>query len=151
MNPPTESDPRDEFHTGNTAGTTALVVEDDFVSALALSALLERGELNSVVAQSGYGALDALEERDDIGIVLMDIGMPVMDGYATIAAIRRRPRFVGLPIIAVTGKGDDERSRCLVAGAAAFVRKPVDPAELLGTISALLTPPDADAIEDLGF
>ena len=71
----------------------------------------------------------------------MDIMMPIMDGYATIRAIRAIDRFSSLPIIAVTGKVmPGERQRCLDAGANDFVPKPIDTAELLGALRAV----DAD-------
>jgi CheY-like chemotaxis protein len=139
---------RDAFYAGAVAGATALVVEDDVSSALALKALLERGRLSVVAANTGFVALDALDERRDIGIVLMDIGMPVMDGYQTIAAIRGHPRHVALPIIAVTGFGASERARCFAAGASGFVRKPIDTSQLLAAIGMLLGSPH-DGAEQL--
>lgn len=137
---------RDTFRDGFGAGAatahgpTALVVDDDYRSTLAFTALLERNHFAVVSAPSGYTALDALDDREDIGIVVMDIMMSVMDGYAAIAAIRRRPRFAHLPIIAVTAKADDgeERERCLSAGASDFIPKPIDPSEFLSIISSWL-------------
>jgi CheY-like chemotaxis protein len=138
-----------DIYSGSSAGSTALVVEDDFGSRLALTALLERGKLRVVEADSGESALDALEAQDDVGIVLMDIMMPGMDGYETMAAIRERPALADLPIIAVTAKGGDgERHRCLEAGASDYIPKPVDATELLATINELLAappPPDEAA------
>ena len=69
-----------------------------------MTALLERGHADVVVAESGADALAVLERTPDIDIVLMDIMMPVMDGYDTMRAIRAIDRFAALPIIAVTGK-----------------------------------------------
>jgi CheY-like chemotaxis protein len=72
-------------------------------------------------------------------VVLTDIMMPVMDGYATIRAIRQLPRFTGVPIIAVTSKVvPGERERCLDAGANDYVPKPVDTTELLAALSPWL-------------
>ena len=99
-----------------------LVVDDDFRNIFAMSALLERGHADVTVAESGAEAIAALERTPDIDIVLMDIMMPVMDGYDTIRAIRAIDRFKSLPIIAVTGKATaGERQRCLDAGANDYV------------------------------
>ena len=89
---------------GSAAGTKVLIVDDDFRNIFALTALLERGNLEVIPAESGPTALELLDERSDIDIVLMDIMMPVMNGYETMAEIRERPRYADLPIIAVTSK-----------------------------------------------
>jgi CheY-like chemotaxis protein len=113
-----------------------LIVDDDFRNIFALTALLERGDLNVVPAESGAEALAILEQRTDVDIVLMDIMMPVMNGYETMAAIRDRPKWADLPIIAVTGKViGGERERCIAAGASDYIPKPVDTAELLAALS----------------
>ena len=70
-----------------------LIVDDDFRNIFALTALLERGELNVVSAESGAAALEILDAQTDIDIVLMDIMMPVMNGYETMAAIRALPEL----------------------------------------------------------
>jgi CheY-like chemotaxis protein len=134
-------------------GTTALVVEDDFRSRLALTALLERGRLTVVEANSGPAALETLQERDDVGIVLMDIMMPVMDGYETMTAIREQPQHADLPIIAVTAKdGQGERERCLAAGATHYLPKPVEAAKLLTAVGELLVKAGRQLPDgDLGF
>jgi CheY-like chemotaxis protein len=120
-------------------GTKVLVVDDDFRNIFAMTALLERGHAEVSVAESGRDALAVLELKPDIDIVLMDIMMPIMDGYDTIRAIRALPRFVGLPIVAVTGKVmPGERQRCLDAGANDFVPKPVDTSELLSVLGPWL-------------
>jgi CheY-like chemotaxis protein len=88
--------------------------------------------LNVVAAQSGPAALEILDQRNDVDMVLMDIMMPDMNGYQTIAAIRARRRYASLPIIAVTGKVvGSERERCIAAGASDYIPKPVDSKELL--------------------
>ncbi len=121
------------------AGTTVLVVDDDFRNVFALSAILERGDAQIAVAENGPDAIAILEQKSDIDIVLMDIMMPGMDGYATIRAIRDFDRFESLPIIAVTGKVvNGERQRCLDAGANDYVPKPVNTEELLGAIGPWL-------------
>ena len=117
------------------AGVKVLVVDDDFRNIFAMTALLERGQAAVTVAESGAEALAALEAAPDIDIVLMDIMMPVMDGYDTIRAIRKQEQFKTLPIVAVTGKATaGERQRCIDAGASDYVPKPVDTGELLAAL-----------------
>ena len=104
-----------------------------------MTALLERGHANVTVAESGADALVALEQVPDIDIVLMDIMMPVMDGYETMRAIRAIDRFKSLPIIAVTAKAAaGERQRCIDAGASDYVPKPVDTAGVIAALRAWL-------------
>ncbi len=139
----------DAFDRGSAAGTTALIVDDDYRNIFALTALLERGRVNVVPAESGPDALAIFDERNDIDIVLMDIMMPVMNGYEAIAAIRSRPGCADIPIIAVTGKVvGSERERCITAGASDYIPKPVDTAELLAALRVWLpaTPRSAGAV-----
>ena len=125
-----------QFYAGGAEGVTVLVVDDDFRNIFALTALLERGKLEVVAAESGADALMLLEQRPDIDLVLMDIMMPAMNGYEAMEEIRRRPDLAELPIIAVTGKVvGGERARCLAAGASDYIPKPVDTAELLEALS----------------
>ena len=120
-------------------GRKILVVDDDFRNVFALSALLERGSAEVLVAESGKQALTVLAESPDVDLVLMDIMMPGMDGYATIRAVRLLGDFAALPIIAVTGKVmKGERERCLEAGANDYVPKPVDTVELLAALGPWL-------------
>jgi CheY-like chemotaxis protein len=127
---------RDEFYSGSAAGSTVLIVDDDFRNIFALTALLERGKLVVVAAESGADALAVLDRRNDIDIVLMDIMMPGMNGYETMSAIRQRPKLAELPIIVVTSKViGGERARCLAAGASGYIPKPVDSAELVRVLS----------------
>jgi CheY-like chemotaxis protein len=113
----------------------ALMVEDDMNSRFALSVLLERAGLDVVAVTNGAAALQVLKHTRDIDIVLMDIMMPIMDGYETITAIRDIPTYKHLPIIAVTAKvAEGERNRCLAAGASDYIPKPVNAAELMSAI-----------------
>jgi CheY-like chemotaxis protein len=135
------------FFRGSAAGATVLVVDDDFRNIFALTALLERGHLNVVAAQSGHDALAIIQRRSDIDIVLMDIMMPVMNGYETMTAMRLMPQYAQIPIIAVTGKVvGGERERCIAAGASDYIPKPVDTAELLAALGEWF-PPAPDSLE----
>jgi two-component system, chemotaxis family, sensor kinase CheA len=117
--------------------TSALVVDDNQANALALSAALQCAGMNVTAVSTGPLAIATIAHRPDIDVVLMDIMMPGMDGYETIAAIRRRPESADLPIIAVTGKDPDgERERCLAAGATDYMPKPIDKEQLLAAVNA---------------
>jgi signal transduction histidine kinase/HAMP domain-containing protein/ActR/RegA family two-component response regulator len=134
------------FYRGVASGTVALIVDDDFRNIFALTALLERGKLTVVSVESGAECLSILDERPDIDLILMDIMMPGMDGYETMAAIRTLPRWRDIPIIAVTAKVvGGERERCLAAGASDYIPKPVDTAELLHAIGKWLPAPPTGA------
>ena len=88
-----------------------------------------------VEAASGALALETLHQRADIDIVLVDIMMPVMDGYHTMAAIRKRPAYSAVPIIAMTAKDDyGERERCIAAGGSDYIPKPINPDRLMTLI-----------------
>jgi signal transduction histidine kinase/HAMP domain-containing protein/ActR/RegA family two-component response regulator len=127
------------FYAGGSSGTVALVVDDDFRNIFALTALLERGQIEVVAAESGAEALTVLAERPEIDLILMDIMMPGMDGYETMTAIRSLPEWADVPMIAVTGKVvGSERERCIGAGATDYIPKPVDTAELLEAIGKWL-------------
>jgi CheY-like chemotaxis protein len=147
QDPASEATSRDRFYQGACAGLTALIVDDNQRNRFALTALLQRGKMTVHAAASGADALETLEHRADIDIVLMDIMMPVMDGYEAMAAIRERPDCRHLPIIAVTAaETDGEHERCIAAGASAYIAKPSKAAELLATISQWLPAPRAGAL-----
>ncbi len=87
------------------------------------------------MAESGEDALTLVRSGTDIDVILMDIMMPGMDGYATIRAIRALPKMARVPIVAVTGKlVAGERQRCIDAGANDYVPKPVNSMELIAAI-----------------
>jgi signal transduction histidine kinase/HAMP domain-containing protein len=120
-------------------GMNVLVVDDDFRNIFALTALLERGHAEVVPAESAPEAIAILKKQPEINLVLMDIMMPGMDGYAAIRAIREIDEFKSLPIVAVTGKADSgERERCIDAGANDYVPKPVDTVEFLAAVGPWL-------------
>jgi signal transduction histidine kinase/CheY-like chemotaxis protein/HAMP domain-containing protein len=120
-------------------GKRVLVVDDDFRNVFAMTALLERAHGDVTVAESGAEAIAILERSPGIDIVLMDIMMPVMDGYAAIRAIRADDALKAVPIIAVTGKVmPGERQRCIDAGANDFVPKPTNTLELMAVMAPWL-------------
>jgi CheY-like chemotaxis protein/signal transduction histidine kinase/HAMP domain-containing protein len=106
---------------------TVLIVDDDVSNLYAMAKQLERKHLKTVMAADGQKALDMLEKHPEVNIILMDIMMPVMDGYAAMGEIRKRDNVKNLPIIALTAKAmSDDKKKCLDAGASDYLTKPVD-------------------------
>ncbi|MFI7010705.1 HAMP domain-containing protein [Streptomyces sp. NPDC050145] len=124
--------PRRAFQFG---GEKVLIVDDDIRNVFALTSVLEQHGLSVLYAENGREGIEVLEQHDDVTVVLMDIMMPEMDGYATTTAIRRMPQFAGLPIIALTAKAmKGDREKAIESGASDYVTKPVDPDHLLAVM-----------------
>ncbi|MFG2333542.1 HAMP domain-containing protein [Streptomyces sp. NPDC048604] len=127
-----EEAPRRTFSFG---GEKVLIVDDDIRNVFALTSVLEQHGLAVLYAENGREGIEVLEQHDDVTVVLMDIMMPEMDGYATTTAIRRMPQFAGLPIIALTAKAmKGDREKAIESGASDYVTKPVDPDHLLAVM-----------------
>ncbi len=121
------------------AGKKVLVVDDDVRNIFALTAVLERHKMAVRSAENGRAALEELGQNPDVDIVLMDIMMPEMDGFATMRQIRQMTQFESLPIIALTAKAmTGDREQCIEAGASDYVSKPVDTDQLLSLLRVWL-------------
>ena len=117
-----------------------LIVDDDVRNVFALTSVLERRGMSVVYAENGREGIAVLAENADVDLVLMDVMMPEMDGYATTEAIRATPRFATLPIIALTAKAmQGDREKSLASGASDYVTKPVDIDQLLSTMRLWLS------------
>ncbi|MGD8366421.1 MAG: response regulator [Desulfobacterales bacterium] len=121
-----------------------LVAEDTPFNQKFISRLLGRRGHRAVIVDTGVQALEALSGRD-FDVVLMDVQMPEMDGFATTRAIRKREMETGghIPIIAMTAhamKGD--RERCIEAGMDDYVSKPISSEMLFSSIRALVRKTD---------
>ena len=120
-----------------------LIVDDDMRNTFALSKVLEKTGMKIVLAENGQLALDLLQKEDDIDLVLMDIMMPVMDGYEAMRRIRKNERTAEMPIIALTAKAmPEDRAKCLQAGANDYLTKPVDVDRLLSLIRVWISKHD---------
>lgn len=120
-------------------GRKILIVDDDPRNIAALTSLLQKYQMELLTANSGVSALQMLDRRPDIELVLMDIMMPEMDGYEAMAAIRAQERFEKLPIIAVTAKAmKGDRRKCIECGASDYISKPVDRQQLLSLMRVWL-------------
>ncbi|MFI8895226.1 HAMP domain-containing protein [Streptomyces paradoxus] len=130
---PSEQEPAPRTTRGiRFGGQKVLIVDDDIRNVFALTSVLEQHGLSVLYAENGREGIEVLEQHDDVAVVLMDIMMPEMDGYATTTAIRRMPQFAGLPIIALTAKAmKGDREKAIESGASDYVTKPVDPDHLL--------------------
>ncbi len=120
-------------------GRKVLLVDDDMRNVFSVASILAEKNMIVIEAENGRDALARLEENPDVGLVLMDIMMPEMDGYTAMRAIRGNPRHAAVPIIAMTAKalkGDQEK--CMAAGASDYIAKPIDVDKLLSLIRVWL-------------
>jgi len=121
------------------AGLRVLAAEDVEVNRLVLADLLDQEGAHVLFAENGRQAIELLQEQgvNSFDVVLMDIQMPVMDGYTATGQIRSLA--ADLPVIGLTAHAlEDERERCLAAGMAEHVAKPVEPDELVAAIRRLV-------------
>lgn len=122
-------------------GKKILVVDDEARNLFILAKIFHDHGMIALKAISGEKALTFLEKESGIDLVLMDILMPVMDGFETIRRIRGLTAFEKLPIIALKSKVlKDDTEKCLAAGADRHLDKPVDMRRLLTTMAELLVP-----------
>jgi len=119
-------------------GARILLVEDNEFNQEVARDLLENSHMDVDIAVNGKEALSMLDEKYDC--VLMDIQMPVMDGYEATRTLRLNKRFKDLPVIAMTANamvGDQEK--CLAAGMNAYISKPIKVMEMFSTMAHWVT------------
>lgn len=127
-------------------GKKILLVDDDVRNVYALSSILELYGMKITFAENGLEGLELLEKNADYDLVLMDIMMPEMDGYEAIRRLRGIPKFVHLPVIALTAKAmKEDQVKCMEAGASDYIVKPVDPDQLISLIRVWLYPKEEKA------
>ena len=123
-----------------TAGRSlsVLVVDHDAATRGLIATSLRRGGLEVIEADSGPSALEIVE-TGSVGLVICDLVMPGMSGIEIVQALRRRPESATLPIILVTGSGDEQSVIAgLDAGADDFLTKPIRLDELSARVRAQL-------------
>ncbi|WP_197479957.1 CHASE3 domain-containing protein [Paenibacillus swuensis] len=117
-----------------------LIVDDDIRNTFALTVALEQAGLDITVADNGQECMEILQREPSFDIILMDIMMPVMDGYETMRNIRKLPEFEGVPVIALTAKAMKyDREKCLAAGASDYISKPLNMDQLFSLMRVWLT------------
>lgn len=120
-------------------GSTVLLVDDDVRNVFSLGSALKRYGITVIPARNGQEGLDSLAAHPEVGLVLMDVMMPVMDGYEAMRRIRAEDRWQDLPIVALTAKAmKGDRQKCLDAGASDYVTKPVDMDQLTSVLRVWL-------------
>ena len=123
------------------AGTKILVVDDNELNRDVARELLSAAGAEVAVVSDGVEALD-LVGKQHFDVILMDLQMPNMDGFATTCAIHDLPGRSALPVIALTANSSPaDRERCTAAGMVDFVAKPINPTSLLAVVGKWLTGP----------
>jgi CheY-like chemotaxis protein len=119
-----------------------LIAEDNPVNVLLMKKLLAKWKIAPVIAENGAHAIEVLQ-NDDFDIILMDLQMPVMNGFDAAMEIRKLsdPKKAGIPIIALTAAAlYDIKKQVLNAGMNDYVSKPFKPEELMEKIQLLVAP-----------
>ncbi|MCM4156435.1 HAMP domain-containing protein [Gramella sp. AN32] len=117
-----------------------LIVDDDERNSYALSKALSDSGMKVIVANNGKVAIEKLEEDKDIDIVLMDVMMPIMNGYEATTKIRKYATYKKLPIISLTAKAmPEDKAKSLEAGANDYLTKPVKIDKLINVVRLWLS------------
>jgi two-component system, sensor histidine kinase and response regulator len=131
-------------HQGKASGSTAgwegisgrhiLLVEDNPINQEVVHDLLELVGARVSIARDGLHGIHLLHQQS-FDLVLMDVNMPIMNGFDAVEVIKKDPRFATLPIIALTANAlGGDRDRCLAAGMSDYIAKPVDPNQMFPAI-----------------
>lgn len=118
---------------------TILIVENEVNNRRLIEQILGFAGYHYLSASNGLEALQLID-RAEVHLVLLDLSMPILDGYRTTELIRERRDITALPIIAVTAHAmSDDRELALRRGCNDYLTKPFRPAELLGIVERWLT------------
>lgn len=118
---------------------TILVVDDAPMSQQLIERILTKHVGRIIFANNGAEAVQMFM-KEPVALILMDMEMPVMDGYTASRYIRSMQNGKDVPIIALTAhNGENERSKCLQAGCSGFIQKPIQKEELLETTQKYLS------------
>lgn len=117
-------------------GKRVLIVEDEGATREMLALLLESEGYSVASAANGEEALACLRQCERPDVILLDLMMPVMDGWQFRRIQRREPALAEIPVIVVSAAGDVGQT-AVALSAASFLQKPVEPSHLLATIRRL--------------
>jgi len=119
---------------------TLLLVEDNEMNRDAISRLLERRGFTVITGEDGELGLQLCRERQP-DLVLMDVGLPGIDGYEATRQIKADPRTAHIPVVALTARAlTSDQQEAIAAGCDDYDTKPVDLVRLVSKIKALLEP-----------
>lgn len=125
---------------------TVLIAEDNPINRELLRELLEIRGYTVTEACNGQEALFMVEQAPP-DILLLDIGMPLLDGFAVVHKLRENPRFAALPIVAITAYAmQGDREKIMNSGFDAYLSKPVNSSSLVQELNRLLAPPYTQAV-----
>ena len=129
------------------SGARLLIVEDNLVNQKVLKGMLSRAGLELTIANNGQEALDQLERVGDrIDMILMDISMPVMDGFTATRRIHEDPRYQSIPIVTLTALvSDHEVDKMFAAGANGYLAKPLKIGKLFSALERFVSREDSVA------
>lgn len=118
--------------------STVLVVEDSLAQRQMISDLLKGSGLKVTVACDGVEALEGIQKSAP-DLVVLDIVMPRMNGYEVCRRIKSDPKTQNVPVVMCSTKGEEfDRYWGMKQGADAYIAKPFQPTELIGTVKQLL-------------
>lgn len=116
-----------------------LIIDDDQRNIFALSAVLKSKKYQCVSALNALQGLQMLGSNKNIGVVLMDMMMPEMDGYEAIAVMKKDEDLKNVPVIAITAQAmTGDREKCIAAGADDYLSKPVNVDELVKLLNKII-------------
>jgi len=116
-----------------------VIIDDDTRNIFALAATLKSKGFGYISCTGAHEAIELLQNRQDIGMVLIDMMMPDLDGYEAIPLIRKITGKEKLPIIAVTAQAMvGDREKCLEAGADDYISKPIDVDRLMEIVESYI-------------
>ena len=116
-----------------------LIIDDDSKNIFALSAVLKAKKFQCISALSAHQGFKMLSSNKNVGVVLMDMMMPEMDGYEAIGKMKNDHELKDIPVIAITAQAmTGDREKCMEAGADGYISKPVNVDELLLLLNQLI-------------
>ncbi len=128
--------------------TKVLIIEDNEQSQYLATFVLERNGYEVISAGDGRTGID-LAEQSNPALVLLDIQLPIMDGYAVVSAMKKKPMLAQIPIVAVTSCAmSGDRERMLNAGCSGYIEKPINPETFIQEVERHLPRPGASPGEN---